>query len=119
MRIHSIGVFVIVIILGPLEPSGSKLPLFSLHVLVGFPSPAADHLEKRISLDEQLDAWAPHVYLVRMEGNSMIGAGIYLGDLVIVDRSIEAKSGHIVIAAVNCELLCKRLAWGGIQVVLN
>ncbi|MDI9776675.1 LexA family protein [Pseudomonas guariconensis] len=108
-----------VTILGPLEPSGVKLPLFSFHVPAGFPSPAADHLEKRISLDELLDVRAPHIYLVRVEGDSMIGAGIYPGDLVIVDRSIEAEPGHIVIAAVNCEPLCKRLARDGSQVVLK
>ncbi|MNE09609.1 DNA polymerase V subunit UmuD [compost metagenome] len=50
-----------VTILGPLEPSGAKLPLFSFHVPAGFPSPAADHLEKRISLDELLDVRAPHI----------------------------------------------------------
>ncbi|GLO40278.1 hypothetical protein PPUN15366_19220 [Pseudomonas putida] len=49
----------------------------------------------------------------------MIGAGIFPGDLVIVDRSIEAEPGHIVIAAVNCEPLCKRLARDGSQVVLK
>lgn len=106
-------------ILGPLEPSGAKLPLFSFRVPAGFPSPAADHLEKRISLDELLDVRAPHIYLVRVEGDSMIGAGIFPGDLVIVDRSIEAEPGHIVIAAVNCEPLCKRLARDGSQVVLK
>ncbi len=65
-----------VTILGPLEPSGVKLPLFSFHVPAGFPSLAADHLEKRISLDELLDVRAPHIYLGRVEGDSMIGAGI-------------------------------------------
>ncbi|MBD1602599.1 LexA family protein, partial [Pseudomonas typographi] len=62
----------------------------------GFPSPATDHLEKAISLDELLNLRAPHIYLVRIEGDSMIGAGIFDGDLVVVDRAIEPAHGHIV-----------------------
>lgn len=90
-----------VTILGPFEPNGAKLPLFSFHVPAGFPSPVAGHLERRISLDELLDVRAPHIYLVCMEGDSMIGAGNYPGDLVIVDRSIEAEPGHIVIGSIS------------------
>lgn len=106
-------------ILGQLVDTGIPLPLYSFRVPAGFPSPAADHVEKQISLDELLDIRAPHIYLVRVEGDSMIGAGIFPGDLVIVNRSIEAEPGHIVIAAVNCEPLCKRLARDGSQVVLK
>lgn len=73
----------------------------------------------RTLTDELLDVRAPRIYLVRVEGGSMIGTGIYPGDLVIVERSIEAEPGHIVIAAVNCEPLCKRLARDGNQVVLK
>lgn len=96
-------------ILGPLSAGGEKLPLYSFHVPAGFPSPAADHIEKHISLDELFDIRAPHVYLVKIEGDSMQGVGIYDGDLVIVDRSLEGKHGDIVIAALNTEPLCKRL----------
>jgi len=96
-------------ILGPLSAGGAKLPLFSFLVPAGFPSPAADHIEKHISLDELFDIRAPHVYLVKIEGDSMQGAGIYCGDLVIVDRSLDAEHGDIVIAAINSEPVCKRL----------
>lgn len=98
-----------VILLGPLADAGEKLPLYSFQIPAGFPSPAADHIEKHISLDELFDIRAPHVYLVRIDGDSMQGAGIYSGDMVIVDRSIEAVSGDIVIAALNSEPFCKRL----------
>ena len=98
-----------VTILGPLSAGGEKLPLYSFHVPAGFPSPAADHIEKHISLDELFDIRAPHVYLVKIEGDSMQGAGIYCGDLVIVDRSLDATHGDIVIAAINSEPVCKRL----------
>lgn len=96
-------------ILGRLSGGGEKLPLYSFQVPAGFPSPAADHIEKNISLDELFDIRAPHVYLVKIEGDSMQGAGIYSGDLVIVDRSLYAEHGDIVIAALNSEPVCKRL----------
>ena len=95
--------------LGPLSAGGEKLPLYSFHVPAGFPSPAADHIEKHISLDELFDIRAPHVYLVKIDGDSMQGAGIYHGDIVIVDLSLDAEHGDIVIAALNTEPLCKRL----------
>lgn len=105
--------------LGPLSTGGEKLPLYSFHVPAGFPSPAADHIEKHISLDELFDIRAPHVYLLKIEGDSMEGAGIYCGDLVIVDRSLDAVHGDIVIAALNTEPVCKRLHMQGKDVVLK
>ena len=92
--------------LGPLAEGGVQLPFYSFKVPAGFPSPAADHLEQHISIDELLDIRAPHIYLVRIEGHSMEGAGIFDGDMAVVDRSITAEHGHIVIAAVNCEPVC-------------
>lgn len=108
-----------VTILGPLSAGGQKLPLYSFLVPAGFPSPAADHIEKHISLDELFDIRAPHVYLVKIEGDSMQGAGIYCGDLVIVDRSLDAVHGDIVIAALNTEPVCKRLHKLGKDVILK
>ncbi|MFY1664531.1 LexA family protein [Pseudomonas sp. Pseu.R1] len=105
-------------ILGPLATGGEKLPMYSFHVPAGFPSPAADHIEKHISLDELFDIRAPHVYLVKIEGDSMRGVGIYNGDLVIVDRSLYAEHGDIVIAALNTEPLCKRLHMRENEVIL-
>ncbi|TDV67498.1 LexA family transcriptional regulator [Pseudomonas sp. LP_7_YM] len=96
-------------ILGPLSATRERLPLYSFKVPAGFRSPAADHIEKDISLDELFDIRAPHVYLAQIEGDSMQGAGIFCGDLIIVDRSMDAVHGDIVIAAVNSEPMCKRL----------
>ncbi|WP_287815287.1 translesion error-prone DNA polymerase V autoproteolytic subunit [Pseudomonas sp.] len=104
--------------LGPLGEGGAMLPLYSFKDPAGFPSPAADHIEKHISLDELLEIRAPHIYLVRISGSSMEGAGIFDGDLVVVDRSITAEHGHIVIAAVNCEPVCKRLCKRGDSIIL-
>lgn len=105
-------------ILGPVAARGALLSLFDFKVPAGFPSPAADHIEKRISLDELLNVKAPHIYLVRIEGNSMVGAGIFDGDLVLVDRSIDPAHNQIVIAAINGEPLCKRLIRLGNEVIL-
>ncbi|MDN6857289.1 translesion error-prone DNA polymerase V autoproteolytic subunit [Pseudomonas sp. CAN2814] len=100
--------------------AGSRpLPLFAFRVPAGFPSPAQDHLEREISLDEILQIRAPHTYLVRSGGDSMIRAGIHDGDLLVVDRSSEAVPGDIIIAAVNGEPTVKRLAKDGDQVVLR
>jgi DNA polymerase V len=102
-----------------LAPGGQPLPLYGFRVPAGFPSPAQDHLEREISLDEILDIRAPHTYLVRAAGDSMEGAGIFDGDLLVVDRSREAQPGDIVIAALNGEPLVKRLTCEGRQVVLR
>lgn len=96
-------------VLGKVKGGPAFLPVFSFRVPAGFPSPAADHLERHISLDELFDLRAPHVYLVQVDGDSMQGAGIFSGDLLIVDRSNEAEHGDIVIAAINAEPVCKRL----------
>jgi DNA polymerase V len=106
-------------ILGSLKRSTITLPLFASRVPAGFPSPAADHLEKHISLDELFDIRAPHIYLVKIEGDSMNGAGLFTGDLVIVDRGREARHGDIVIAALNGEPVCKRLHHKGRELILQ
>ncbi|WP_426154087.1 LexA family protein [Pseudomonas sp. DC3000-4b1] len=108
-----------IVVLGPLEPSVYPLPFFAYRVPAGFPSPAADHLEKHISLDELFDLRAPHIYLVKIDGDSMMGAGLFSGDLVIVDRGREARHGDIVIAALNGEPVCKRLHCKGTEVILQ
>lgn len=105
--------------LGLLGPSLIELPFFLAKVPAGFPSPAADYLESRISLDELFDTRAPHIYLVKIDGDSMNGAGLYSGDLVTVDRISEAKHGDIVIAALNGEPICKRLHCKGKEVILQ
>ena len=105
--------------LGPIAGEGVRLPLCSFQVPAGFPSPAADHIEKEISLDELLCIRAPHVYLVRIDGDSMQGVGIYSGDLAVVDRGIEPAHGHVVVALLNNDPVCKRLCLRGKSVVLQ
>ena len=103
---------------GPILEGGAPLPFYSFQVPAGFPSPAAEHIEQHISMDEVLNIRAPHVYLITITGESMQGAGIYEGDIGIVDRSIEPAHGHIVVAVLNNEPICKRLCKRGKEVVL-
>ena len=78
-------------------------------VPAGFPSPAADHTRKRIDLNEHLIRNKEATFIFRVQGDSMIGIGIYEGDELLVDRSIDARHGHIVLAVLNNEFTVKRL----------
>lgn len=94
-------------------------PLFSHKVPAGFPSPADDYVEGRLSLDQHLVPHKDSTFFVRAKGSSMIDAGIFDGDLLVVDKSIEPVSGHIVIAVIDSELTVKRLHRQGDQVTLK
>jgi DNA polymerase V len=78
-------------------------------VPAGFPSPAADHTRKRIDLNEHLVRNKEATFIFRVKGDSMIDIGIYDGDALVIDRSIEAKHGNIVLAVLNNEFTVKRL----------
>lgn len=95
------------------------LPLFSHKVTAGFPSPADDYIEGRLSLDEHLVPHKDSTFFVRAKGNSMVGAGIFDGDLLVVDKSLTPTSGDIVIAVVDGDLTVKRLINRGGKVILK
>jgi len=78
-------------------------------VAAGFPSPAEDHIDQALDLNEHLIAKPSATYFARASGDSMEGAKIYDGDLLIVDRSQRPEQGRIVIASVDGELTCKIL----------
>ncbi len=78
-------------------------------VAAGFPSPAQDYIERRLDLNEHLIRRPSATFFVRVTGESMTGAAILDGDLLIVDRSIEPRSGKIIIASLAGELTVKRL----------
>ena len=88
----------------------ATIPLYACGVSAGFPSPADDYLEGVLDLNDHLIQQPAATFFVRASGDSMIGAGIHDGDLLVVDRSLEATDGRVVIAAVNGELTVKRLA---------
>lgn len=96
-------------VLGQIGPSLTFLQYIDTRVPAGFPSPAADYEEVTLSIDELIDLRTPHVYLVRVEGPSMMGAGIYDGDVLVVNKALEARSGHIVVAYVDGGMTVKRL----------
>lgn len=86
-----------------------KLILYGHAVQAGFPSPADDYKESALSLDEHLIKHPAATYVARATGDSMEGIGIFDKDLLIIDRSLQAKNGDIVIAAVDGELTCKQI----------
>jgi DNA polymerase V len=73
----------------------------------------------KISLDQALNMRAPGTYLVRVEGDSMQGAGIFSGDILVIDRAREPVRGNIIIAVINSEPMCKRLDYCGSTPVLR
>lgn len=75
----------------------------------GFGAAADDYMERGIDLNEQLIRNKPATFFFRMNSDAMIGAGIYHGDVLIVDRSIKAVSGKVIVAVINGELLVRRL----------
>lgn len=85
------------------------IPLFTESVAAGFPSPAADYIEANLDLNELCIDNPVATFFVRVRGLSMVGAGIQPGDLVVVDRSLEASSGSIVLALIENEFTLKRL----------
>lgn len=83
------------------------IPIRASAGLGGFESPAAEYTELGLSLDELLIEHASATYLGFVEGESMTGVGIFPGDLLVVDRSLTAKTGDIVVATWNGQFVCK------------
>jgi len=92
-----------------ISPNPLWLDMCGWKVPAGFPSPAADHTQKRIDLNEHLIRNKEATFLFRVKGDSMIGAGIFEGDTLLVDRSVEPKHNSIVLAILNNEFTVKRL----------
>lgn len=85
-----------------------KLPLYASKVSAGFPSPADDYIENKLDLNQHLIKHPNSTFFVRAMGSSMIGAGIFDGDILVVDRSLDPNEGKIVIAAIDGDLTVKR-----------
>lgn len=100
-------------VLGPLSPSDSPVILtLYREVSAGFPSPAESFSEARLSIDDLVRLRQPSMFLVRAKGDSMINAGIYPEDVLIVDKARQAKSGDTVIARIGSEFTVKTLHIG-------
>jgi DNA polymerase V len=85
------------------------IPFYLHKVGAGFPSPATDYIEDDIDLNSHLITNAPATFIIRVQGKSMTNVGIYDGDLLIVDKSLNPKNFSTVIANVNEELVVKTL----------
>ena len=103
------------------DPAAKKrpLPLMLSSVRAGFPSPADDFIEKRLDLTEHLVKNPDATFYVRAKGDSMTEAGIRDGALLVVDRSIEAADGRVVVAVVEGNLAVKRFRKKGRRVWLE
>lgn len=101
-----------------LSKSGLKQPLIEGGIAAGFPSPADDFAEVRISLDESLVKNRAATFYARVSGESMVDAGLDDGDLLVIDRSLEPKDNKIAVCFIDGEFTVKRLALRGEQLFL-
>ena len=98
------GVFI------PLIPAPKlSFPIDTVKVSAGFPSPAADYEESRLDINEYLVRNPVTTFFFPVQGDSMEGAEIHDGDILVVDKSVRARHGHIVIAFIDGQRLVKRL----------
>ncbi len=84
-----------------------KIPYYIHKVGAGFPSPATDYIEDDVDLNHHLIKNSPATFIIRVQGKSMTDVGIYDGDLLVVDRSLEPKNFSTVVANVHDELVIK------------
>lgn len=86
-----------------------SIPLFLERVSAGFPSPAEDYVEKTLDLNELCIQHPAATFFVRVQGESMIEAGIYPEDILVVDRSLRAQHGDVIIASLESEMTVKEI----------
>jgi DNA polymerase V len=101
----------------PLKRSVVSIPLYA-SILASFPSPADDYMEEKLDLNQFLVKNPSSTFYIRVEGLSMIGAGIYPKDILIVDRSLRAKHHDIIIALVDGGFTVKRLSIDAKKILL-
>jgi DNA polymerase V len=95
------------------EHNGYLLPLYTTHVPAGCPFPPDDSVDEHVRLNEWLIRHPESTYLVQVSGESMIKAGIHSGDILVVDSSLEAQHGQIVLASLDGDVTVKRLSSRG------
>lgn len=93
-------------------------PLIAFRVPAGFPSPADDHLEARIDLNEHLIRHPTATFFARVSGDSMTGAGILDGDMLIIDRAADIPNNCIVVARIEDRFTLKRIKKAGKRIFL-
>lgn len=100
------------------DPPGINLPEILNRVPAGFPSPADDYMENTLDLNEHLIRNKAASFYIRVAGDSMNGAGIMSGDILLVDRSLDPAHNKIVVAIVDSEMTVKRLRYSQDKVFL-
>lgn len=90
-----------------------KLPLYITRVRAGFPTPNEGEIEEKLDLNAHLIQHPAATFFVRVEGSSMIDAGINEGDLLIVDRAKQPQDGDVILAVLDGEFTVKRLSKKG------
>ena len=88
---------------------GMKLPVADGGICAGFPSPAQDYVESGIDLNRELVKNPAATFFGRVKGDSMTGAGIEDGDLIVIDKSLEASEGDIAVCFLDGEFTLKRI----------
>ncbi|PSR54604.1 peptidase S24 [Adhaeribacter arboris] len=101
------------------QPSQVRVRLYEHNVPAGFPSPAADFTERTLDLNEFIVKHPASTFFVTVSGDSMQNAGIYDRDVIVVDKSLKAVHGNIVLALVHGEFTVKRLHYIGKRVFLR
>ena len=94
------------------------LPLATVRIQAGFPSPADDWLEEELDLNAHLIKHPAATFFARVQGESMIDAGIHENDLLIIDRSIEANNNDLVVCMLNGDFTLKRICFAGSHISL-
>ncbi|MCW9707850.1 LexA family protein [Fodinibius salsisoli] len=85
----------------------------------GFPSPARDHFEKPLSLDEYIIKRPAATFFVRVKGDGLNKIGIFSDDILVVDRSISASPGHVIVAILEGEMVARNLVKQGKDIYLS
>jgi DNA polymerase V len=96
----------------------SDMHKLSRKIETGFPSPAGDHLEKALSLEDLIVRRPTSTFYVRAEGNAMKKSGIHDGDILVIDRSLNARDGSILIVSLDEEVIIRRLIRQGSRTFL-
>jgi DNA polymerase V len=85
----------------------------------GFPSPANDYIENPININDLLIKRASATFLMRFKGNEMILSGIKNNAILVIDRSLKAANGNIVVASIDGEFLCRKILLGSKKILVT
>ena len=100
----------VVLTIVPYQASApSPIPLFETRISAGFPSPAEDYLDRSLDLNDLVVKHPAATFFVRVDGDSMVGAGIHSGDVLVVDRALDPTDNRVVVAVINGNFTVKRV----------